>query len=139
MGDRAVFGFRDRESDKVTVWLYSHWGGANQHLALANAITKAAPRWRDPSYATRIALSQLTREGWDGETGYGVYATADHGEAHGGDYDVNIVLWGEERVLFASVRDDSEVHGERTFDEYIAQAHDEALLFAETMGWSFEK
>jgi len=74
MGDRAAFGFRT-EADGPTIWLYSHWGGSTQAVALAGAVRAAEPRWNDPSYATRITTSTLVGDEWASETGYGLTAT----------------------------------------------------------------
>lgn len=121
MGDRAVFGFRDREHDDATVWLYSHWGGEGQNEALAEALLHAAPRWNDPSYATRIAVSRIVGTDWSQEYNFGLYATAQHGESHGGEYRYCLlVLWGERRVVLVDVDDDSRTLASRTFDEFIA-------------------
>jgi hypothetical protein len=39
---------------------------------LAEAVISAQSRWSDPSYATRIAISQMIGEGWAMETGWGL-------------------------------------------------------------------
>jgi hypothetical protein len=120
VGDRAVFGFRDRENDDATVWLYSHWGGDSQNTTLAEALLHAGPRWNDPSYATRIAISRIIGTDWNNEVNFGLYATARHGESHGGEYRyINLVLWGERRVALVDVDDDSKVLAEVEFDDFI--------------------
>jgi hypothetical protein len=40
---------------------------------LADAVIAARPRWNDPSYATRIAISQLVGNDWNSETGWGLH------------------------------------------------------------------
>ena len=70
MGDRANFGFR--QSDGNTIVLYGHWAGHNMLANLAEAVSKAQNRWSDPSYATRIVVSQMVGEGWAMETGWGL-------------------------------------------------------------------
>ena len=40
---------------------------------LAEAVAKAQPRWSDPSYATRIAISHLIGDAWTFETGFGLH------------------------------------------------------------------
>jgi hypothetical protein len=39
---------------------------------LARAVDKARPRWSDESYATRIAISNLIKDEWTSETGWGI-------------------------------------------------------------------
>ena len=70
MGDRANFGFKDSKGD--TLYLYGHWAGYNMLAKLANAVSAAEPRWQDPSYATRIAISNLIGDEWSNETGWGL-------------------------------------------------------------------
>lgn len=71
MGDRAVVGFRTH-ADAPTLYLYSHWGGATVLTDLAEALYAARDRWGDPTYATRICVSQIIATDWDKETGYGL-------------------------------------------------------------------
>jgi hypothetical protein len=40
---------------------------------LAEAVFKARPRWSDPSYATRITISQMINNDWGSETGWGLH------------------------------------------------------------------
>jgi hypothetical protein len=40
---------------------------------LAEAVFKARPRWNDPSYATRITISQMVADDWNSETGWGLH------------------------------------------------------------------
>jgi len=79
MGDRYCVGFTgfrddDIENPERRVWLYSHWGGDARHSEIATAIEKARPRWSDPTYATRIAISTIVADGWKEETGFGIEA-----------------------------------------------------------------
>jgi hypothetical protein len=71
MGDRANFGFRD--SKENIVFLYGHWAGHQMLQNLADAVQIAHPRWQDESYATRIAISNLIKDEWPSETGWGIY------------------------------------------------------------------
>lgn len=71
MGDRANFGFVQPNGE--TIVLYGHWAGSNMLGKLADAVIKARPRWNDPSYATRIAISQLIGDDWSAETGWGLH------------------------------------------------------------------
>lgn len=70
MGDRANFVFVQPNGQAIV--LYGHWAGHNMLANLADALVKAKPRWSDPSYATRIAVSQLVGDQWDMETGWGL-------------------------------------------------------------------
>lgn len=78
MGDRVNFEFKSQDTGVVT--LYSHWGGSTAKNDLANALDKALPRWRDPSYATRIAISCIIGDKWDSEIGYGLFGLSLEGE-----------------------------------------------------------
>lgn len=71
MGDRANFGFV--QPNGSTIVLYGHWAGAQMLGRLADAVIAARPRWNDPSYATRIAISQLIGNEWNAETGWGLH------------------------------------------------------------------
>lgn len=117
MGDRAVFGFRS-SSLEPTIYLYSHWGGTTQERDLADALEAARPRWSDPSYATRIALSRLVGPTWDVETGFGVYAG--DGGAHGADYQTILVVdWEAGKVLVCLNDDSSVVLASYGLDEFV--------------------
>jgi hypothetical protein len=71
MGDRANFGFVQPNGN--TIVLYGHWAGHNMLAQLAEAAIKAQGRWSDPSYATRITISNMIGEGWAMETGWGLH------------------------------------------------------------------
>jgi len=71
MGDRANFGFVQPNGN--TIVLYGHWAGHQMLANLAEAVFKARPRWNDPSYATRITISNMIGEGWAMETGWGLH------------------------------------------------------------------
>ena len=74
MGARVNFVFKT-ELDKPNIVLYSHWGETTWREDLAIAIDKARPRIAlgDIPYATRIIIDQLTKDGRDSETGFGIY------------------------------------------------------------------
>ena len=71
MGDRANFGFVQPNGN--TIVLYGHWAGHNMLANLAEAVAKEQSRWADPSYATRIVISQMIGDGWGFETGWGLH------------------------------------------------------------------
>ena len=70
MGDRANVGIRG--TDGNTIFLYLHWGGADVHEIVANAIAHAMARDGDESYFTRIFISRVIEEDWNKETGVGM-------------------------------------------------------------------
>jgi hypothetical protein len=77
MGDRYAVGFtgfEESDNEERRVWLYSHWGGNVRHAEIARAIEAATPRWSDPTYATRIAISSIVGDSWKEETGFGIEA-----------------------------------------------------------------
>lgn len=71
MGDRANFGFVQPNGN--TIVLYGHWAGHKMLGRLADAVITARPRWNDPAYATRIAISQIVGDQWNEETGWGLH------------------------------------------------------------------
>ena len=71
MGDRANFGFVQPNGN--TIVLYGHWAGHKMLGRLADAVITARPRWNDPAYATRIAISQIIGNQWTEETGWGLH------------------------------------------------------------------
>ena len=71
MGNRANFAFV--QPNGQTIVLYGHWAGGNMLARLADAVITAKPRWSDPSYATRIAISQMIGDQWSMETGWGLH------------------------------------------------------------------
>ena len=70
MGDRANFVFVQPNGHSIV--LYGHWAGYQMLQNLAEAAIKAQNRWSDPSYATRITISNMIGEGWAMETGWGL-------------------------------------------------------------------
>jgi hypothetical protein len=79
MGARVNFVFKT-ELDMPNIVLYSHWGETTWREDLALALTAAKKRtdMGDVPYALRIVIDQLTKDGRDSETGFGIYvANAD--------------------------------------------------------------
>lgn len=79
MGDRgnvAVMQYPYDDQDKV-VYLYTHWGGTELPVVLAEALDSAAGRgrWNDPAYLARIIFCRMVRGDEAGETGYGISLT----------------------------------------------------------------
>jgi len=99
MGDRANFGFVQPNGN--TIVLYGHWAGHGMLGKLADAVIKARPRWSDPAYATRIAISQLVGDQWTSETGWGLHVN----EIADNEHKVAIVDW--EQQTFSLHEEDS--------------------------------
>ena len=59
---------------------------------LADAVIKARPRWGDPAYATRIAISQLVGDQWTSETGWGLHVN----EISDNEHKIAIVDWQQQ-------------------------------------------
>ncbi len=89
MGDRANFVFVQPSGD--TIVLYGHWAGHNMLENLAEAVAAAQGRWQDPSYATRIAISQMIGDGWGMETGWGLQVN----EISDNEHKIPVVNWQE--------------------------------------------
>lgn len=99
MGDRANFGFVTRTGD--VVYLYGHWAGHGMMDQLARAIKRVqiAGRQNDPSYATRIAISDIVGEDWDNDLGWGITVNSLDDNEHS----VPVVNWESGHViLYAS-------------------------------------
>jgi hypothetical protein len=79
MGARVNFIFKVQE-DMPNLVLYSHWGETTWREDLAAALVAAKPRINMPdiAYATRIIIDQLTKDGRDSETGFGIYLANDN-------------------------------------------------------------
>jgi len=69
MGDRAMAEIKTEDG---SLYVYTHWGGYDLPTMAKEAVRVAKPRWDDEYYATRIIVDQLTKEGRDQETGYGL-------------------------------------------------------------------
>ena len=94
MGDRMVIGFKATQ-DAPTIYLYTQWGGEDRYKDLANVLLTSSSRWDDPSYATRIAISQVVGDVWSQPLGYGVSAN----EFCWPDYDdIPVVTWSTQRI-----------------------------------------
>ena len=108
MGDRIVYVIK--QDKDLSVNLYSHWGGYDRFISLANALRAAEPRWNDVPYATRIIVSQLIGDQWNDELGFGLWASNESGD-YGGDHpDITIDL------INKTVEDETGIH---KFEEFI--------------------
>jgi hypothetical protein len=79
MGSRTTWKIVTNNSGAVT-WLYSHWGGGSKFVDTQNALVAAMPRWEDTTYGARIFTSNIVRENWSEETGFGLTATLANAE-----------------------------------------------------------
>jgi hypothetical protein len=59
---------------------------------LADAVIAARPRWQDPAYATRIAISQIVGNQWDMETGFGLHVN----EISDNEHKIAIIDWEQQ-------------------------------------------
>jgi hypothetical protein len=73
MGSRTAW--KIVTNDDAVTWLYSHWGGESKFEDTQNALIAAMPRWADRTYGARIFISNIVRENWTEETGFGITAT----------------------------------------------------------------
>jgi len=111
MGARVHFIFKT-ELDKPNIVLYSHWGEDSWREDLAKALLTATKRINlgDTPYALRIVIDQLSKEGRDSETGFGIYL-ADEGEIY---MDTNVEI----DFTTQMVNDEGNWHSFDSFIEY---------------------
>ena len=111
MGARIHFVFKT-ELDKPNIVLYSHWGEDSWREDLANALLFATKRINmgDTSYALRNIIDQLTKEGRDSETGFGIYLAND-GESY---FDTHVEI----DLTTQMVCDEGNWHSFDSFIEY---------------------
>jgi hypothetical protein len=99
VGDRANFAFVQPNGN--TIVLYGHWAGYNMLANLAEAVAKAQPRWTDPSYATRIVVSQMVGDGWGMENGWGLHVN----EIGDNEHKIAVIDWNQ--LTFSLHEEDS--------------------------------
>ena len=69
MGDRRMAEIKTPDG---SLYVYTHWGGSEFPEKAKEAIIASQPRRGDTSYEARIIVDQLTKEGRDQETGFGL-------------------------------------------------------------------
>ena len=75
MGARTNYTIITSNNPAQNINVYAHWDGDESVAIMQAALSAAMPRIKmgDISYATRIIIDQLTKQGRDSETGYGIY------------------------------------------------------------------
>jgi hypothetical protein len=74
MGSRTTWKIVTEDSG-AAIWLYSHSGGESKFEDTQNALIAAMPRWDYETYGARIFISNIVRENWSDEIGFGITAT----------------------------------------------------------------
>jgi hypothetical protein len=69
MGDRAMCEIKTSDG---SLYVYVHWHGNVLPGLAKQAIIFAKPRWTAESYCTRIIVDQITNDGRDSTTGFGL-------------------------------------------------------------------
>jgi hypothetical protein len=111
MGARVNFVFKtDKEMPNIV--LYSHWGETTWREDLAHALLFAKKRLNmgDTSYALRNIIDQLTKDGRDSETGFGIYLAKENQEYWDTTVEVNLIT--------QEVNDGGNWHSFDSFSEY---------------------
>lgn len=106
MGDRAM---AEIKTEGGSLFVYTHWGGRELPSHAQQAVKAAYARWGDYPYATRIIVDQLTKEGRDSETGFGLMLTPSAEDGYNEDKpsviidliecELTIIRNGETKVL----------------------------------------
>ena len=75
MGARTNYTIITTDNPAQNINVYAHWDGDESVALMQSALSAAMPRIKmgDKSYAVRIIIDQLTKDGRDSETGYGIY------------------------------------------------------------------
>jgi len=115
MGDRAHLHLT-RKPGEPGIWVYTHWSGSELPKLVANALTHARSRWRDPGYGNRMVISSLIGpEDLMQETGWGIDTEpGDEGDGHR----IIRIQWEPQRVFMGEGEHPS-VHLGWTFEEFI--------------------
>jgi hypothetical protein len=103
MGDRAMAEIKTTDG---SLYIYTHWGGHDLPESAKEAIVKAKPRWDDEPYAVRILVDQLTKEGRDEETGFGLMLKPNAEDEYNNDNPSVVIDLPEQKLLI--YRDDKE-------------------------------
>lgn len=124
MGDRASIYIVENSEFEHGIYLYSHFNGYILHDELAKALTFGSSRWDDPSYLTRIIISQVFKDENDGLLGAGVSTFPTYGE-----YPIIVVDTAGQRVYAVQegqekyYPDELSLHFDYTFTEFVSKTH----------------
>lgn len=125
MGSRTAW--RIITNEDAAIWLYSHSGGEDKFADTQNALVAAMPRWSDRTYGARIFMSNIVRENWSEELGFGITATVFYGECPFEEsYFDTTIDFITERVRMGS--------REWSFEDFIIAVDSSAELVAEFYG-----
>lgn len=130
MGDRANIVITAKSTAKAVtlkdalegaIVFYTHWGGDQLGPDLSAALYAARSRWDDPSYGTRIIISQVIGDDWCAKTGFGLCV----GDLGGNERPVLLVDFEQQKV--------------RRFGRGRYLGYSDAWLAKVTAEWSFEE
>ncbi len=105
MGDRANIKIKIAK-DKPALYIYSHWSGSGLPSILQAALKLAVKRLGDWNYFTRILMDQVTKDGRDKETGWGLGFQPDDNE-----HNLLVVDYAAKTVKACKFSDDDEHEG----------------------------
>jgi len=69
MGDRRMAEIKTEDG---SLYIYTHWHGSRLFELAKAAVQVAKPRLGDEPYWVRIVVDQITKDGRDQETGWGL-------------------------------------------------------------------
>lgn len=73
----ARINYNIKQPNGLYTVLYSHWGADNAGHKVGKALAVARGRWTDTNYCTRIIISQIIGEDYQGTTNYGIEAATE--------------------------------------------------------------
>ena len=82
MGDRRMAQIKTSEG---SLYVYTHWHGSQLPGMARAAVEAAKNRLSDESYFVRIVVDQLTKDGRDQETGFGLMLKPNHEDSYNND------------------------------------------------------
>lgn len=82
MGDRRMAEIKTNDG---SLYVYTHWHGSQLPSMARAAVKVAASRLGDEGYWTRIVVDQITKDGRDQETGFGLMLKPTHEDSYNDD------------------------------------------------------